>query len=287
MIRGWGSRTSAADNGAMDVHALIAARLDLRFSVMAEAFAARVTELAGAAGLSIADFAQRVSLEDLYLATACTAGDTRAWAECEAKHFAFIRAFARRFLPDVDARDLADQVIADLWQRGKIARYAGRSTLRTWLGAVVAHAAANVRRAAAPQVPLTRTSSGPAVTAVAPSGAASPEDATAERMLAGLVSRAVAALPAEEKLMLRLYYEQGLTLDQMTRITRSSKATLSRRLKAIRSRLKSAVDDLAMRTTGTSAASIREGLRLEHLELDLSTLLRPADSVERQRPDRV
>ena len=283
-VRPWGRPTPDAEDGAEDVRDLVAAGLAVRFSVTAEAFAARLIELAGAAGVPAADFTKRVSLDDLYLATACAADDPRAWAECEAKHFAFIRSFAHRFLPDADARDLAAQVIAELWQRRKIARYAGRSTLRTWLGTVVSHAALNARRSATRLVPLTQISSAMDLRA-ASSDAASPEDASAERMLAGLLSRAIGALSAEEKLLLYLYYEQGLTLDQMEIAMRSSKATLSRRLKAIRIRLKSAVEDAA--APGTARAQIREGIKLERLDIDLSVLLRPVAAVEEPGRDGV
>lgn len=88
----------------------------------------------------------RLSLDDLYLATACARGDDKAWKECAERYFGFIRDFARRYLPKVEAAELADQVIVDLWERGKMGRYEGRSSLKTWLGAVVAHAALNVVR---------------------------------------------------------------------------------------------------------------------------------------------
>ena len=257
--------------------------VDFRFSITAAEFRLRIEELAAAAGVAADDYAARASLDDLYLATACAAGDPAAWAECESKHFGFIRAFAQRFLPDAGARDLSDEIIADLWQRRKIERYAGRSTLRTWLGAVVAHAAMNVRRAAEPVVPLSpaTAATSPATTLRAPS-----EDASSERVLAGLVVEALGTLAQDEKLLLHLYYEQGLTLDQMEIATRRSKATLSRRLTHIRAKLLEAVDELAGRM-GTSARTVRDGLRLERLEIDLSTLLRPVLSLEEKGPKRV
>ena len=42
----------------------------------------------------------------------------------------------------------AAELIADLWQHRKIERYEGRSSLRTWLATVVAHAAVNAGKAA-------------------------------------------------------------------------------------------------------------------------------------------
>jgi RNA polymerase sigma factor (sigma-70 family) len=257
--------------------ALIRARVALRFSVTAERLAERVTALAAVAGVSALDHARRVALEDLYLATACAAGDDDAWAECERVHFGFIRSFARRFLPDAGARDLADQVIADLWQRGKIGSYAGRSSLRTWIGTVVTHAALNARKVSHPVVALDPAEfhqHGRRQDAHS-SASPGPEDTDATRILSDLVSRAVAALPTEDKLLLQLHYEEGLTLQQMEVALRASKATLSRRLKRTRESLRRALDDLASGTYGTSAEIIRQRLSLDRVELDLSRLLAP------------
>lgn len=278
--RVWSLRRSKA--ASAPVLRAIAARVDLRFGVTAGTLAARVEELAAEAGAPAAELVTRLSLDDLYLATACAADDPGAWGECEEKHFAFIRMFARRFLSDADARDLADQVIADLWQRKKIGRYGGRSTLRTWLGSVVAHAAVNARRTACPRPPQTSI----ARAAGAPEAVA-PEAATAERQLADLVTRAIEALTAEEKLLLRLYYDQGLTLDQMEIATRLSKATLSRRLTALRERLRRAIDERAAREFATSGARAVEGLALNRIEFDLSALLRPVEPLEEERRGRV
>ncbi len=261
------------------LHALIRSRVSVRFSVTAEQFGERIAELARAAGAGVLDHAGRLALDDLYLATACAEGDGDAWAECERLHFGFIRRFAHRFLPDAAARDLADQTIADLWQRRKIANFAARSSLRTWIGAVVAHAAINVKKAPHPVIaldPVQLRETGQRHDAQSAARDA-PEDEDAARLLSDLVSRAVATLPAEEKLLLQLHYEQGLTLEQMEPVLRASKATLSRRLKRTRESLKRELDGLAAGAYGASADSIRNRLSLDRVELDLSLLLAPVE----------
>ena len=253
--------------------------MSLRFSVTAERLAERIGELAAAAGADVLDHVGRIALDDLYLATACADGDGDAWAECERLHFGFIRRFAQRFLPDAAARDLADQAIADLWQRGKIGHYAARSSLRTWIGAVVAHAAINVRKAPHPVIALDPAQLRETGQRHDAQSAARdvPGDRDAARLLSDLVSRAVATLSAEDKLLLQLHYEQGLTLEQMEPVVRVSKATLSRRLKRTREYLKRALEDLAAGTHGASAESIRHRLSLDRVELDLSLLLAPVE----------
>ena len=269
--------------------ALIRSRVSVRFSVTAEQFGERIAELAQAAGAGVLDHAQRLALDDLYLATACAEGDGDAWAECERLHFGFIRRFAHRFLPDAAARDLADQTIADLWQRRKIANFAARSSLRTWIGAVVAHAAINVKKAPHPVIaldPVQLRETGQRHDAESAARAA-PDDRDAARLLSDLVSRAVASLPAEDKLLLQLHYEQGLTLQEMERAVGSSKATLSRRLKRVREEVKTRIDQMAETTLDTSAAALRERLTLDRLEFDLSASLRIGVPVEKKEPDSV
>jgi RNA polymerase sigma factor (sigma-70 family) len=279
----------APENDSQLLHRLIESRLQLRFSVTAAQVAHRIEELAAAAGVPAPEYARQLVLPDLYLAMSCAAGDRDAWSECDAAHFAFIRAFARRFLPDAAAQDLADQVIADLWQRGKIGRYAGRSTLRTWLGAVVAHAAMNARKGRLPGL----EPPGEDYREFARQGhlerlvTEDPERSQSERLLSGLVVKALAQLEPEEKLLLQLYYEQGLTLDEMERPLRTSKATLSRRLKRIRERLKSTIDRLAADLHDTSAAALREHLALGRVAFDLSSLLRGSANMEGKGSDGV
>jgi RNA polymerase sigma factor (sigma-70 family) len=267
--------------GRARVLAVIAAQVRIRFSLTADQLADRAIALAGTAHRPAEEFVAHLRLDDLYLATACAAGDDRAWGECQRAHFAFIRDFARRFLPDAAARDLADQVIVDLWQRQKIARYSGRSTLRTWLGTVVANAAINAGRSTRAFVSIDAGADDSRVVPPRAAVVADPARLESERALASIVAECVAALPADEKLLVQLYYEQSLTLDAMEVALGTSKATLSRRLTGIRARLRAAVDATARRVLGTSADALREGVSLEHLELDLSELFRAGHGMKK------
>ena len=79
--------------------------------------------------------------------------------------------------------------------------------------------------------------------------------------------------------MLLLYYDDGLTLDEIGPVLRASKAVLSRRLKRIREELRDAVDARARRELGLPAQSLVESLDLARVDLDLRAACRL--SVER------
>jgi RNA polymerase sigma-70 factor (ECF subfamily) len=263
------------------VRSLVTGQVRFRFTLDADGFADHVVAIAASAapGTAPDEHARRLSLDDLYLAAACARGEEAAWEECLARHGAFIRDFARRFLREPAASDVADQVIADLWERGKMARYQGRSTLRTWLGSIVAHAALNALKSGRRTRPLERDEdAGHVATVPADPHAAVGQDRT---LLEALVKEAMEGLPAEDKLLLLLHYEQGLTLDEMAGVVGGSKAALSRRLQRTRDVLHASIDTLSRRHAGSSAASLRSGIDLGRLELDLGRLLGGAE-VERE-----
>jgi RNA polymerase sigma-70 factor, ECF subfamily len=260
------------------VLALIAETVRLRFTIDAAGFADRVIAMARAAcGDSepgATAHVERLRLDDLYLASACAAGEEKAWQELVGSHLAFVHAFARRFLPAQQAADLADHVMADLWQRGKLGRYGGRSTLRTWLGAVVAHAAFNVLKAATRTVSLDSEEFEGWHREAATTNQQDASGDDASRRLREMVGQAIADLRAEDKLLLQLYYEDGLTLDEMAVVLRSSKAALSRRLKRIRETLLGAIESLSRTTAGMSAEALWHSVDLSRFDLDLAAVLR-------------
>src|ERR1700681_2677475 len=87
--------------------------------------------------------------DDLALVRRCLSGDEEAWRRLVQLHRQGMIDLAVRILPVADAADVVDAVIADLWERRKLARFAGRSALATWLGAVTINAALNARRSSA------------------------------------------------------------------------------------------------------------------------------------------
>jgi RNA polymerase sigma-70 factor len=266
---------SARDAEQVAVDALVEAVVRCRLTLTVAAFTDILLERVRVCGpgQSAVEYAKTLCLDDLYLATACAQGDDDAWREFRFRHFTYIRDFARRFLHDAAARDVADQVIADLWQRKRLTQYNGRSTLRTWLGAVVTHAAINagkvVRRSTALNLEAVEQSqhSGGAKLV------ASEEDHATRREFSVLVQRALGDLDPERKLLLLLYYEQGLTLDQMTTILSASKATLSRRLERLRQDLRNVIEAGAQHELDASVAGLVTSLDFSRLEVDLSAAL--------------
>lgn len=207
-------------------------------------------------------------IEDLQLTRACAAGDDAGWREMERRHFPFIRAFTLRFgLPEHVAEEVALQVIGDLWRRETIARYEGRSALRTWLGALVTNAALTARtRMRAREARERRVSPSLSVED------GTPATAELEAALGETTTAALAALDPHSRLLVLLHYEQGLTLEEIGRMEGVSKATMSRRLETIRTGLRTEIDRrLAAR--GVTWKELRPDVDLARLDLGLGALL--------------
>jgi RNA polymerase sigma-70 factor (ECF subfamily) len=261
-----------------EILGLIRSRVRIRFAVGAEQFAECVLTRARDAGEDPIGYTRLLNLDDLYLASACALRDEQAWAEFGRLHFGFMREFARRFLRGPDAAELTDRVIADLWEKGKLGRFEGRSSLRTWLGAVVAHAALQAGKVARRRESEAEHDGGQIARMSAAS--ATPEDEEAARVLAGITSEAIRGLPDQEKLLLLLHYEQGLSLDHIAPLLDSSKATLSRRLKQVREQVRATIERVARERYRSSGDEVRAKVDLGRLELDLSVLLGGTRSVK-------
>jgi RNA polymerase sigma factor (sigma-70 family) len=208
-------------------------------------------------------------LDDLYLATACAAGEEAAWQEFSEAHFPFIRDFALRCTGrDPPAGDVAESVIADLWQRGKLRQFAGRSSLRTWLGTVVARTSINAGKRSAKTVSL---DSRPGRAALSPPDARAPAaDEAFAREIAEAATAEIANLDPPDRLLLLLYYEQEMTLARMEKTLHKSKAALSRRLDRVRKLLRSAIE----RRVGRAGRG--SGVDLARVRIDLEAVLSPS-----------
>lgn len=213
---------------------------------------------------------------DLALVRRCLGGDEEAWRRLIQLHRLGMVDLARRILPSADAADVVDAVIADIWERRKLARFAGRSALATWLGAVTINAALNAKRSSASRSQMMVTTAGEPDVA-----APGPVDRNDES-LAQIFKDAIAVLPPEAKLLVLMYYEQELTLDQAAVLLKRSKSTLSRTLQQARDRIRAEAERLARERLGTTLSALRAGADLGQLEFDL----RAACAHGRDRLDR-
>ena len=199
--------------------------------------------------------------DDAALVRRCLADEGDAWRELVDRHRPAMIDMARRILSTSQAADLVDAVIADVWQRRKLAGYQGRSSLRTWLGAVVVNASLNERRSLASRAEAAPRGDDPEPIVL--------EAADVEqRQLSAILQEAIGALSASEKALVLMYYEQNLTLDAIAMVFGASKSTLSRRLRDARGHMLQEATRLAT-ARGTSIETLRKGVDLGQLEIDL------------------
>ena len=197
-------------------------------------------------------------LEDLALACACALGDAAAW-----DHFVLeMRPALYRAADALDrsggARELADSLYADLYgveqrdgKRQSLFRYFhGRSSLTTWLRAVLAQRHVDRVRAERRIDPLPEEL--PAKTAPM---ARDPDCARFVELLRTGLETVTAALDARDRLRLGCYYAQQLTLAQTGRLLKEHEATTSRQLARTRERIRGAVEEF-LRGRGLNEAQI-------------------------------
>ena len=184
-------------------------------------------------------------LEELALACACAAGHEAAWDHFVREYRPVLYRAADAMDQSGSARELADSLYADLFglqadgaERRSLFRYFhGRSSLATWLRAVLAQRLVDRARV------RVRTSPLPDEEPAAP--AAQLPDPDRGRYLALIHAAfrdAVARLDPRDRLRLLYYYAQGLTLAQTGRLLREHEASVSRHLTAARKAIRRDVE---------------------------------------------
>jgi RNA polymerase sigma factor (sigma-70 family) len=234
-------------------------------------------------------------LEDLALACACSDGDEAAWEH-------FIREQRPRLYRAADAlarggraRELADSLYADLYgfdDRGQGRRslfryFHGRSSLATWLRAVLAQRHVDRLRAERRVEPLPEDESPAALAST--STPADPERSGYLTTIRQALGRAVARLPARDRLRLGCYYAQGLTLAATGRLLREHEATASRQLAKTRRAIREDVERQLRTEAGLTDAQIAqcfESVSEDPGPLDVGEMLGTSDARKKSEPDR-
>lgn len=221
-------------------------------------------------------------VRDLALATACAAGQAAAWEVFVAEHQAGLRRGANALDPSGGASDLADSLFGELFgvreqhgTRQSLFRYFhGRSSLATWLRAVLAQRYVDRVRAARKMDALPGEDTLPSSLRAAP--AVDAEGARFAGMLHRALTAALTALSPRDRLRLACYYVQHLTLAAIGRMLAEHEATVSRHLTRTRADLRGAVEAQLRSAHGLDAEAIDECVRAaidDPGSLDLAQLI--------------
>ncbi|HEY6394320.1 MAG TPA: sigma-70 family RNA polymerase sigma factor [Candidatus Binataceae bacterium] len=265
-----------------------AARWNLSEELLAEAIH---RSAASANPGNIESYLAGLHAEDLALATACRASgacgcsETKidaAWNHLVEHYRPILYASARAIVrDDLRARELADSLYADLYglevragkRRSLLDYFHGRSSLRTWLGAVLAQRHIDSIRAAARTESLDLHPQANAATADPPD----PERSRYVDALGQAVVSALADLPPDDRMRLGYYYRHGLSLKEIGRIMGEHESSVSRKLNRARESLRDRIER-SLRELGLSNDQIRlcYDYGSEDLPLDLDRVLAEA-----------
>jgi RNA polymerase sigma-70 factor (ECF subfamily) len=231
----------------------------------------------------IDQFVDGLHADDLCLVIACERGDGPAWAELFEGYGTTVRSAARAASSNEDAaEDLAQSIWAELHglktradgqPAGKLGYYSGAGSLGGWLRAVVGQLAIDRHRREARLVqpeedadldrlahdiePASESFGGP-------HSSPSPEEALASKLATADVERALAqavsTLDSEDRLLMKLYYFDGLRLREAGAVLGVHEATASRRLTRIHREVRERVESILIKEHNWTKAEAARSL---------------------------
>jgi RNA polymerase sigma factor (sigma-70 family) len=214
------------------------------------------------------EFFAALHLKDLALATACADGCEPAWEHFYATFRSYLHSAAaailRRDSESAEACELADSLFAELYglaggkgaERSLFRYFHGRSSLKTWLRAILAQRHIDAIRAGRRFEDLGEED-GEDAGKKAPSGPQlSPPDPHRQRYVT-LFTRALGValdqIEPQEKERLRLYYAEEKTLAEIGKLLGEHESSVSRHLERARRDLRQEVENILRR--GSIAAN--------------------------------
>jgi RNA polymerase sigma factor (sigma-70 family) len=215
--------------------------------------------------------------KDLELARACERGDEAAWDRFMAEYRPILYRSADAIDPSGGAREVADSLYAELYglkesdgkRKSLFAYFQGRSSLATWLRAILAQRYVDRIRGTRRIDELTDDHA-------VPSSSPSVDHGRYAAAMTEALAAVMGGLEPRDRLRLGCYYSQGMTLVQIGRLTRESEATVSRALTRTRRAIRESVERHLRDRRGFGDTEIRECLAAvveDTGELDLGALL--------------
>lgn len=244
----------------------------------------------------IEDFIDKLQADDLCLIVACEQGNQKAWTDLVERFSATVRSAARSASSNEEgAEDLAQSIWAELHglrlredgkPAGKLAYYSGRGSLAGWLRAVVAQLAIDQHRKQSRLVQTEEDADfdriiqhGQDETTWSGHGATPNPELQISTKLAGAqlqkaLAESVKQMSAEDRLLVKLYYFDGLRLREAGAVLGVHEATASRRLTRIHAELRQQVERLLIEQEGwTKPETERAFSEALNLETDIEPLL--------------
>jgi RNA polymerase sigma-70 factor (ECF subfamily) len=188
---------------------------------------------------------------DLAIAAACRLGLERAWNDFVAAYRPVLYSAARAIARDeIRGRELADSLYADLYgmemrqgaRRSLLQYFDGRSSLATWLRAVLARRYIDAYRQERRVASIEELAPSSWSEAADPADPPDPDRARSLELLRQALDAAAGALAARDRLRLSYYYLQELTLKQIGHLLGEHESTVSRRLNRSRKALRRQVE---------------------------------------------
>ncbi len=205
-------------------------------------------------------------VEDLALATACKRGNAAAWTDFVTRFRPVLHAAARKLTRDEGrAKEIADSLYAELyglaqedgWRKGLLDHFHGRSSLATWLHAVVVRACIDDYRALRRRSEVTEKIAAEPSAAPEASAAPDPDRAASVRSVRSALALALGRLEPRDRLRLSYYHLQGLTLLQIGRILGEHESTVSRNLDRTRRTIRKQVESSLRQDYGFSSEDVQ------------------------------
>ena len=271
-----------------------AARWGLAREAFAAALARSVAHAPAAAAANLERYCSSLHLNDLALACACATGDPTAWDEFVREYRPVLYRAADAIDPSGGARDLADSLYAELYglrehdgaRQSLFEYFHGRSSLRTWLRAILTQRHVDRVRVARRLDPLPEDE--PVAASARASSSPNPDRPRFVALIQLALAASLAQLDPRDRLMLGCYYAQAMTLAQIGRMLGEHEATVSRRLTKTRRAVREKIE-AALRAEGLGTQEIEEcvaSVAADPGPIDLAELLPTPDARKEFAVDR-
>jgi RNA polymerase sigma-70 factor len=207
----------------------------------------------------LGEYLGTLHIEDLCLASACLEGSEAAWQHFVSQYRGYLRAAAgfitKKSRCGTDAVELGDSLFAELFglvdgrrgERSLFRYFHGRSSLKTWLRAILAQRHVDrLRQSRRWEQRGTEEEESPLADAPQPGNTQPIADPHRDRYIARFVAalhQALDSLAPAERERLELYYAREKTLAEIGRKLGEHESSVSRHLERIRRQLRSSIEE--------------------------------------------